>query len=83
MRFAFPVAVATLILLSIPALGVLAADAFGYGPDLNTWLENRGGLSHHLAVSLPAAFVLLAVPIALIILHLLRLRGQSPTATNL
>ena len=74
MRFAFPVAVAALILLSLPAVGVLAADVFGYGPDLNTWLEERGGLSHHLAVSLPAAFVLLAVPVALIILHLLRLR---------
>jgi len=74
MRFAFPVAVAALIIVSIPALGVLAADALGYGPDLNTWLEERGGLSHHLAVSLPAAFVLVAVPVALIILHLLRLR---------
>ncbi|MCE9560954.1 MAG: VWA domain-containing protein [Planctomycetes bacterium] len=74
MRFAFPVAVAALVIVSIPAVGVLAADAFGYGPDLNAWLEDRGGLSHHLAVSLPAAFVLLAVPVALIILHLLRLR---------
>ncbi|WP_439620238.1 VWA domain-containing protein [Gemmata sp.] len=81
MRFAFPVAVAALIALSLPAVGVLTADAAGYGPDLNTWLETRGGLSHHLAVSLPAAFVLLAVPLGLVVLHLLRLR-RTPVVVS-
>ncbi|MBA4188831.1 MAG: hypothetical protein C0467_12605 [Planctomycetaceae bacterium] len=76
MRFAFPVAVAILILLSLPAIGVLVIDSFGYGPGLNTWLQSFSGLSHQLALSLPAAFVLLAVPLALVILHLLRLRRQ-------
>ena len=82
MRFAFPVAVAALIALSLPAVGVLFADGAGYGPDLNTWLETRGGLSHHLAVSLPAAFVLLAVPIGLIVLHLLRLRRTQVVVSS-
>ncbi len=82
MRFAFPVAVAALILVSIPAVGVLTADALGYGPDLNTWLEDHGGLSHHLALSLPAAFVLLVVPIALVILHLLRLRRKPVVVSS-
>jgi len=81
MRFAFPVAVATLVLLGLPAVGVLIADSLGYGLDLNTWLEERGGLSHHLALSLPAAFTLLAVPLLLIILHLLRLR-RTPVAVS-
>ncbi|MFO0822129.1 MAG: VWA domain-containing protein [Gemmataceae bacterium] len=74
MRVAFPIAVAALVLVSLPAIGVLLADMLGYGSDLNTWLEAHGGLSHHLAVSLPAAFVLLAVPLLLVLLHLLRLR---------
>lgn len=81
MRFAFPVAVAALIVLSLPAVGVLAADLAGYGADLNAWLESRTGLSHHLAVSLPAAFVLLFIPLALIVLHLLRLR-RTPVVVS-
>jgi hypothetical protein len=81
MRFAFPVAVAALIALSLPAVGVLIADVTGNGPDLNTWLETRGGLSHQLAISLPAAFVLLAVPLGLVVLHLLRLR-RTPVVVS-
>lgn len=76
MRFAFPIAVTTLLLLSLPAIGILLADLLGYGPDLNTRLESTAGVSHKLALSLPAAFVLLAVPVALAILHLLRLRRR-------
>jgi hypothetical protein len=76
MRFAFPVAVAVLVLFALPAVGVFAADLTGYGPALNSWLESRLGLSHRLALSLPAAAVLLAVPLAIIVLHLLRLRRR-------
>ena len=45
MRFAFPVAVAALVLFAIPAVGVFAADLLGYGPELNARLESSFGLS--------------------------------------
>lgn len=77
MRFAFPIAVAALVVLSVPAVGVLIADATGSG----SWLETHTGLSHHLAVSLPAAFVIFAVPLGLIVLHLLRLR-RTPVVVS-
>ena len=76
MRFAFPVAVAALVLFALPGVGVFAADLLGYGPALDAWLESRVGLSHHLALSIPAALVLFAVPLVIIVLHLLRLRRR-------
>lgn len=81
MRFAFPVAVAALVLFALPGVGVFVADLLGYGPDLNAWLEARLGLSHRLALTLPAAVVLLLVPVAIIVLHLLRLR-RSPLVVS-
>ena len=74
MRAAFPVAVALLVLLALPGAAVFAADLLGYGPDLNGWLESRLGVSHHLAVSLPAAVVLACVPAVILLLYFLRLR---------
>lgn len=82
MRFAFPVAVAALVLFALPAVGVFAADLLGYGPDLNAWLEKSFGLSHRLALSIPAAIVLLAVPLAIIVLHLLRLRRRAVVVSS-
>src|SRR5438552_2858144 len=55
MRSLFPIAVALLVLLALPGAVVFAADVLGYGPDLNARLERYLGISHRLAVSLPAA----------------------------
>src|SRR5438876_12042890 len=76
MRSLFPVAVALLVLFALPGAFVFAADLFGYGPDLNTWLEARLGVSHRLAVSLPAAVVLACVPAVILLLYFLRLRRK-------
>ena len=76
MRYGFPVAVAALVLFALPGVGVFAADLLGYGPTLNVWLESRVGLSHRLALSVPAALALFAVPAAIVVLHLLRLRRR-------
>ena len=76
MRTLFPVAVALLVLFALPGAVVFAADLLGYGPDLNTWLEARLGVSHRLAVSLPAAVVLFCVPPVIILLYFLRLRRK-------
>lgn len=77
MRFAFPAAVAALVLFALPGVGVFVADVLGYGPALNARLEARLGLSHRLALSLPAALVLLLAPAAIVVLHLLRLRRTT------
>lgn len=76
MRTLFPIAVALLVLFALPGAFVFAADLFGYGSDLNAWLESRLGVSHRLAVSLPAAVVLFCVPLIIILLYFLRLRRK-------
>src|SRR5437763_2104928 len=76
MRTLFPVAVALLVLYALPGAFVFAADLLGYGPDVNSWLEARLGVSHRLAVSLPAAVVLFCVPPIIILLYFLRLRRK-------
>jgi von Willebrand factor type A domain/Aerotolerance regulator N-terminal len=82
MRSLFPVAVAALVLFALPGVFVFAADLLGYGPDLNAWLEARLGLSHRLALSIPAALVLFCVPLAIILLHLLRLRRRPVVVSS-
>lgn len=81
MRTFFPIAVALLVLLALPGAIAFAADFFGYGAELNTWLEARFGISHALALTLPAAGVLLAVPPLLVLLYFLRLR-RKPVAVS-
>src|SRR5947209_1476246 len=81
MRTLFPVAVALLVLFALPGAAVFAADLLGYGPALNEWLESRLGLSHHLAVSVPAAVALFAVPVVIVLLYFLRLR-RTPVAVS-
>ena len=76
MRSVFPIAVAVLVLFAVPGALVFAADLLGYGPELNAWLEARLGVSHRLAVSVPAAVALFCVPPLLILLYFLRLRRK-------
>lgn len=76
MRTAFPLAVAALVLFALPGVGVFAADLLGYGPDVNAWLESRVGVSHRLALSIPAAVALFCVPVAILLLYFLRLRRK-------
>ena len=58
MRTLFPLAVVLLVLFALPGVAVFSADLLGYGPDVNTWLEGRLGVSHRVALALPAAVVL-------------------------
>ncbi|HJZ53476.1 MAG TPA: hypothetical protein VKE74_00870, partial [Gemmataceae bacterium] len=71
MRSLFPVAVGLLVLFALPGAAVFAADLLGYGPDLDRWLEERLGVSHQLAVSLPAALALACVPLVIVLLYFL------------
>jgi hypothetical protein len=82
MRFGFPVAVAALVVFALPGVGIFVADLLGYGPALDAWLESRVGLSHRLALSVPAALVLFAVPVVIIVLHLLRLRRRPHVVSS-
>ena len=76
MRTLFPLAVVGLTLLAMPGAAVFAGDLLGYGPDLNVWLESRFAVSHRLALSMPAAAALFAVPPLLVLLYLLRLKRK-------
>jgi hypothetical protein len=79
MRTLFPIGVILLILLALPGLFVFAADLLGYGAELNAWLESRYNVSHRVAIALPAAIALFAVPPIIILLYFLRLK-RKPVA---
>ncbi len=76
MRTLFPIAVVLLVLLALPALAVFAADLLGLGADVNSWLEARLGVSHRVAIALPAAVVLFCVPPLIVLLYFLRLKRK-------
>ena len=81
MRTLFPLGVVALTLFALPGAVVFAADLLGYGPAVNTALENRLGVSHRLAVGLPAAVTLACVPPLIVLLYFLRLR-RKPVAVS-
>src|SRR5262245_34511787 len=75
-RYWFPLALAGLVLVALPALVVFGAHVAGYGGDMNAWLEGRTGLSHHTAINMWAAVVLFLVPIGLLLLYFLKLKRK-------
>jgi hypothetical protein len=75
-RYWFPIAVAVLVVLSLPALAAFTADLAGYGPELNGWLEGKLGLSHHTALPVWAAVVLFLTPLLLLLLYFLKLKRK-------
>ncbi|OWK43382.1 vWA domain-containing protein [Fimbriiglobus ruber] len=77
MRSLFPIAVVLLVLFALPGVAVFTADLLGYGQDVNAWLESRAGVSHRVALTLPAAVVLFCVPPAIILLYFLRLKRKA------
>jgi hypothetical protein len=76
MRTLFPVAVVLLVLLALPGVAVFAADLMGYQAAVNAWLESALGVSHQVAVALPAAVVLFLVPPLIVLLYFLRLKRK-------
>ena len=83
MRTLFPTAVVLLILFALPGVVVFAADLAGYEPEINGWLESRFGVSHRVAVTLPAAIVLFFVPPLIILLYFLRLKRKPNACATL
>lgn len=75
-RYWFPIAVAGLVILSLPALFLFAAELAGYSPDVNEWLESRTGLTHHTALPAWAALLLFLVPLGLLLLYFLKLKRK-------
>src|SRR5207237_4292423 len=51
-------------------------------PEVNGWLESRFGVSHRVAVALPAALVLFFVPPLIILLYFLRLRRKPISVSS-
>lgn len=82
MRTLFPIAVVLLILFALPGVAVFAADLLGYERDANGWLEERLGISHRVAVALPAAVVLFCVPPLIVLLYFLRLRRKPMSVSS-
>src|SRR5258708_4143193 len=81
MRSLFPLAVVALCLFALPGVAVFAADLLGYEAWVNGKLESNFGISHRVAVALPAAVVLFCVPPVIVLLYFLRLR-RKPVAVS-
>lgn len=82
MRTVFPILVVLLCLFALPGVVVFAADLLGYDRPINDWLESTFGVSHRVAVSLPAAVVLFCVPILIVLLYFLRLRRKPVVVSS-
>lgn len=82
MRTAFPILVVLLVLFAIPGVVVFAADLLGYDRPVNEFLEARLGVSHRVAVSLPAALILFCVPPLIVLLYFLRLKRKPITVSS-
>jgi len=76
MRNAFLVAVILLILVALPGVVAFTTDVLGYGADINTWAEAKFGVSHRLALGVPAALVMFCIPLLIILLYFLRLKRK-------
>jgi hypothetical protein len=76
MRTLFPIAVVLLVLFALPGIVVFAADLAGYGGYINQELEKILGVSHRVAIAIPAAIVLFLVPPLIILLYFLRLKRK-------
>ncbi len=81
MRSLFPLAVVALCLFALPGVAVFAADLLGYEAWVNGKLESNLGISHRVAVALPAAVILFCVPPGIVLLYFLRLR-RKPVAVS-
>jgi hypothetical protein len=81
MRSLFPLAVVALCLFALPGVVVFAADLLGYEAWVNGKLESNLGISHRVAVALPAAVILFLVPPIIVLLYFLRLR-RKPVAVS-
>ncbi len=77
MRTAFLAGVVALILFALPGVGVFTADLLGYGAAVNGWLEATVGVSHRLALGIPAAVVLFCIPPLIVLLYFLRLQRKA------
>lgn len=82
MRTAFPILVVALVLFAIPGVVVFAADLIGYDRPVNEFLESKLGVSHRVAVTLPAAVVLFCVPPLIVLLYFLRLKRKPVTVSS-
>lgn len=76
MRSFFIFGVLALTLLALPSVYVFGADLLGYGPDVNAWLESNLGISHRLALGVPAAVLLFCLLPMIVLLYFLRLKRQ-------
>lgn len=76
MKYWFPVALILLLILALPGFALFVGDLLGYEAELNTSLEERLGISHHLPIALTAATLLFLVPILIVLLYFLKLKRK-------
>src|SRR2546428_10302003 len=75
-RYWFPMALMVLVVLAVP--GVILFVLYLQGRDgwVNEQLEEQFQLSYHLSIPSWAAFIVLLVPLAIVILYLLKLKRK-------
>lgn len=72
----FPLALAGLLLVSLPGLVLFTLTVFGGQSAVNGWLEEHLKLSYHLPVHWGLGLVLLLVPLLIALLYFLKLKRK-------
>ena len=81
-RHWFPIALLLLLLLALPGFVLFGLDLAGESAGANAWLEDRLGLSHHLAIGHSAGAILFLIPFFLLLLYFLRLKRKPHTVSS-
>jgi hypothetical protein len=81
-RYWFPLALVLLLLLALPGFVLFIGDLLGYEAELNTSLERRFGLSHHLPIALGLGVVLFLVPVLILLLYFLKLKRKPQVVSS-
>src|SRR5216683_392955 len=73
----FPTILVGLLLLAVPGMIFLALSLFGRETAVNSWMQDRFGLSYHVSVPWWAGALLLLTPFLIVLLYFLKMKRRA------
>jgi hypothetical protein len=72
----FTLALCVLLLIAVPGFVLFLLNLFGKETSVNSWLQGTFNLSYHVPIPAGAMWLLLAVPVAILLLYFLKLKRK-------